>query len=310
MEEIYRRHERKRYHGKIIEFKGVDGYTVYNTTPPLWLNVEGQKKRIIAGRVERMDEWAHSRIMFFKEFSPFDFRLIKNSPIITGEDPSITMVGGKIVLSVVLVKALFPKKNQCLFNTVYYSGDDIHELEPQPKWTLPGKNNRLVEIDDGIAVATRPQGKIGGKGTMAYIELPSLAELSEDSVKDAQLLKGLFGGGWGGPNELNWIPKTNSIAVLGHGAFQKKQKKIYFASFFQIIRDPQNKKIKTNTNFRIIAVRDNFLPGPAKNYDLKEVVFPTGFIFKPDKHPLLFAGLGDYSQGYCILVDKEIRGLY
>ncbi|VTR60830.1 Protein of uncharacterised function (DUF1861) [Serratia fonticola] len=65
------------------------------------------------------------------------------------------------------------------------------------------KDIRLCQIQPGrIGVFTRPQGNIGGRGTIGYVEISCLEELTPDTIANAQLLDRQFNSDeWGGVNE-------------------------------------------------------------------------------------------------------------
>jgi len=154
------------------------------------------------------------------------------------------------------------------------------------------KDIRLCELEKGrIAVFTRPQGKIGGRGTIGYREINRLEDLTVTVVEQAELLADMFHPlDWGGGNEAHLLA-NGEIGLLAHAACYENddsgQDRHYYATSF--IFDPVRKKFRA---YRIISCRNQFDDGPAKRKNLTDVIFPSGLIYHRDK-TLLYAGVSD-----------------
>ncbi|MFH1759296.1 MAG: DUF1861 family protein [Patescibacteria group bacterium] len=306
-----------RCRGRLLSFFNTDGSpmkkSVYNTTPPLWLTIGGVVKRLIAGRVENLHEWALSEIMFFEECGPLMYRHVPDAPIFKGEDPSIAILKGEIILFFVQVSAHFKHNNRYNFETKCYRGFDIHNLKPFG--AIPGKDNRVVETPDGhIAFTPRPQGYIGGTGTIAYTEIPCIEAIVDVRVTEEMLIPNLIPKSkskgvitWGGVNQLICIRQKNEIGFVAHGAFQYPDTgaKVYVG-----IWKKQNRNTGKLSRLKILAVRDDFPATIAKAKELENVFFPSGLDWDENGVPWLYGGLSDTSMGVLSMRhDKEITDL-
>ena len=267
-----------------IEFKGVEGFDVYNITAPF--NSGG--RRVIAGRVEKRDS-EHSQVRFF-EPSQGAWQLIPEAPQFQLQDPFFTFIGAELVFGGVQITELAPGRVQ--WCTAFFRGRDIFSL--QPFFTGPGgmKDIRLSELPDGrLAVFTRPQGVKGGRGTIGCTEADSLDALSIELIEAAPLLEGMFHPmDWGGVNETVRLP-GGRIGVLAHVACfdddTANSDRHYYATSF--VFDPRSRRF---SDFKIIASRAQFGAGAAKRPDLLDVVFSSGLVFEAGR-TLLYVGASD-----------------
>ena len=135
-----------RRYGQPVHYLGIGTHLrVYNATPPLWLRVNGKMRYVSVGRVEHPDDWAHSRIMFFEMKTATVCHLLPDAPVIHGEDPAVTTVGDKIVLSSVNVSV--SRLGVHLFETEFRRADDVMEF--WNCWTkIPGKDKNEIKIDE------------------------------------------------------------------------------------------------------------------------------------------------------------------
>ena len=78
------------YESSTLQFVGVDGCDVYNTTIPFWY--EG--KQYLFGRVERRNEWARSWVRLFVNTDKDVWSLVADAPWYQLEDPYITIIDG------------------------------------------------------------------------------------------------------------------------------------------------------------------------------------------------------------------------
>ncbi len=199
------------------------------------------------------------------------------------------------------------------------------------------KDIRLIEISPGrIAVFTRPQGKIGGRGKIAYIEISSFDEL-EPAIPRAEIIQNQFSDSdWGGANELHLL-KNGRIGVLGHIAHfhpchcqdldmsgdeaisritslqhhiarnddtEKINRKSgyhvkirhYYAMAFCF--DPEDKKASA---MEILASARDFPVMESKKPELGNIVFSGGLERLPDGMARLYAGIGDVAAG-CVTI--------
>lgn len=277
--------------GEKLCFKGVGDKVVYNITSPFITN-EG---RFIAGRVEAPDrdpkkEPSKVKVVFFTESEDGVWRKAESVPTFLGlEDPFVTWINGKLIFGGVQV---FPvSSNKISFRTLFYEGRGIGDLQYFTQSPDGMKDTRLVELQDGIGVFTRPQGGIFGRGRIGFVKIGSLNELGKINMYDAPLLRGLFRKNeWGGVNQAIQL-LNGEIVVLGHIAYSDKRGFHYYAIAFRF-----NPNTEVASSIEIIATRENFPSGPAKTPKLKDVIFPGG-MERNDNGMVLYGGLSDCEAG-------------
>ncbi|MBN4062623.1 MAG: hypothetical protein COA82_10220 [Alkaliphilus sp.] len=284
--------------GEKLVFENVDGKDVYNITQP-FIN---EKELIIAGRVEARDS-EDSEIFFFVEqkgkWSPKEktrvFRL---------QDPFITFVDGELVFGGV---EIFPHplhENALWYRTVFYRGENIYSLEKFATGPDGMKDIRLIELEDkSIAVFTRPQGEVGGRGQIGFIKIKSLDDLDIKTIEKAKIIKGQFvGDEWGGANELHLL-KNGLVGILGHiSKFDADGNRRYYPMTFAF--DVLTQKA---TKLKIFATRDSFPNGAAKRPDLEDVVFSGGVNRCIDEKAILYAGISDAEAHKICIPDPFIE---
>lgn len=271
-----------------LHFTSVNGQDVYNTSAPFI----SAGKTVIAGRVEPRDQ-EHSTVMFFEQkdnsWSP-----ILNAPTFELQDPFVTFIQGELIFGGVEIREINAADMNKRFEwkTVFYRGRDIFNLKKFFSGPIGMKDIRLCELNSGnVGVFTRPQGVVGGRGTIGYTEVKSLNALTIEAINSASLLSNMFHPmDWGGVNEVHLL-ENNELGLLAHIAcFEKdddrKERHYYAASF---VFDPVQKQFR---DLKIIASRDQFEEGPAKREDLKDVIFSSGLTHK-DGITTLYAGVSD-----------------
>jgi hypothetical protein len=194
------------------------------------------------------------------------------------------------------------------WRTKFYRGKDLKNLEHFATGPDGMKDIRLAELPSGsIAVFTRPQGNPGGRGTIGYLEINSLEELSPATINKATLLQQFIPEEWGGANEVH-VLADGSLGVLGHIAcFDQEGARHYYAMAFTF--DPLTKKAGP---MGIIASRSDFPSGESKRPDLQDVIFSGGLLRLEDGTAWLYAGLSDAEAGRVLIADPfsvKSRGL-
>lgn len=282
-----------------LRFDGVDGYDVYNISAPF----QSAGRTVIAGRVERRDS-ERSEVRFFEQGKD-SWQLIEGAPRFALQDPFVCRIGSELVFGGV---ELFELGDRLAWRTAFYRGADIFGLRPFFVGPMGMKDVRLSELADGrIAVFTRPQGAIGGRGTIGYTEADSLESLSIELLEQASLLEGMFHPlDWGGANETVALA-GGQIGVLSHVACfdgdDAHGERRYYASSF--VFDPASRAYR---DFKIIASRDQFGPGPAKRADLVNVVFSSGLVAGSAGRARLYAGISDV-EAHWLEIDDPFAGL-
>ena len=281
----------------ILNFRGVDGHDVYNISQPF--DIGG--KTVIAGRVEKREEWAKSNVVFFEKGKD-SWEYVENSPVLPLEDAFATNFGDEVVMGGVEVYTINNEydSKDIGYRTVFYRGRNLNNLERFAHGPEKMKDIRLVPLKDGgIGVLTRPQGGNFGKGMIGSVQIQSLDELNKEKIMEAEIMEGLFKEDeWGGANELH-ILKDGRIGVLGHIAYQDESHyKHYYAMTFIY-----NPKTHEATPIRILATREDFPKGEYKMPELKDVVFPGGLVRHNNGYATLYAGLSDAQAGIVTLPD-------
>lgn len=276
-----------------INFIVEDGRDVYNVTAAF----KDNEDMIMAGRVEKRDS-ERSEVIFFKNQD--DKWIIRGKdPVLKLQDPFYTRINGELVLGGVEVYPHKSISNTLVYRTAFYRGKDIRSLKEFTKGPEFMKDIRLLQLQNGkILVFTRPQGKLGGKGTIGYTVIDFLEELTDETILRAKLLKNLFvENEWGGANELHML-KNGLIGVLGHIAnFDRDGNRHYYSMAFAF--DVLSGNVSP---IKIIAVRDDFGQAAYKRRDLIDVVFSGGMIRKENGKADLYCGISD-AEAHKITID-------
>lgn len=256
--------------GELLAFEGVGGKDVYNITAPFV--VDG--KTYIAGRVESRGTELDSQTRFFEERNGV-WVPAPGTPTFDLQDPFVTKVGRELIFGGVKISGLEKYPRELDVRTEFFRGENLQTLTRFVEGPLKMKDIRLIALPNGeIAVFTRPQGAIGGRGTIGFMKLPNLEALATTNLLEAKLIKGQFRDDeWGGINELHLLG-DNRIGVLGHIAYNDAKRKHYYAMAFTF--DPETEIVSPLT---IIAARKNFPASAAKHsLELEDVMFPGGLI--------------------------------
>lgn len=286
--------------GEKLQFEGVEeGYDVYNISAPFYVG----DKVFVTGRVEKTEVTADSdsQVMLFEQMNG-GWCLANEQPKFKMEDGFAARIGEELIIGGVEV---FPdpteeNPNHKNYRTIFYRGKDTTSLEQFTVGPDGMKDIRLISLPNGkIGVFTRPQGEIGGKGKIGYIEIDSLDDLkNKDILNNAKIIENQFPEGeWGGANELHLL-KDGRIGVIGHIAYEDEKGKHYYAMAF--IYDPVT---KSSSPIEIIATRKNFPNGKAKSPKHDDIIFPGGLIRNGDGTATLYVGLGDTETGKITIVD-------
>ncbi|MDQ6420345.1 DUF1861 family protein [Paenibacillus sp. LHD-117] len=266
-----------------IVFDGMGDRDVYNIAAPF----EDEGELVIAGRVESRDS-EESEIWFFirrgEKWVPKD-----GAPVFKLQDPFHTRIGGLLVFGGVQTFPHPEVENALSWRTVFYKGDGIASLERFYEGPDQMKDLRLVELADGsVGVFTRPQGSKGGRGKIGYTAVPSLERLTKEVVLEAPLLEQFLDEEWGGANEIHLLA-NGKLGVLGHVAcFDERGDRHYYPMVFAY--DPLT---GAYTEMSLVAERADFVEGPTKRDDLKDVVFSGGIVRLPEGKAELYAGISD-----------------
>ena len=278
---------------KILSVTNQNGKTVYNPTVPF--DYEG--KKYIGVRVDSLDSDLDSQTFFAYERDKdtnlweIDYSL----GFLPLQDPAYVEINGEMFILGVRVQQ---EENGIKWKQDIYRGDSIKNLENFTSGPIGIKDIRLVNLEDRIGIFTRPQGKIGGKGKIGYLEVGNIDELrtfTEDDWYNAKIIEGLFGDNlWGGVNQAIKLP-GGEVGVIGHIAHktineENKLEKHYYVMAFRF-----NPRKWLKTEFKIIAKRSDFPPSFSKRSpELDDIIFPAGI---DDNTNNLYCGLSDFCIG-------------
>jgi hypothetical protein len=293
--ELLRAYEasRKIFRAEKLKFMGVTGKDVYNIAAPIM----DQGEWFIPARVEPRDT-EYSQVMFFRQRGSA-WVLAADVPPLNLQDPFWTRIGGEIVLGGVEVFPHPTRPDALGWRTKFFRGRTLTELEHFATGPDGMKDIRLAELPDGsIAVFTRPQGEVGGRGTIGYTQIANLEDLTTQAVEQASRLEQFIPEEWGGANEVH-VLSDGTLGVLGHIArFDEAGNRQYYAMAFTF--DPKSGQAGP---MQIIATRQDFPPGESKRPDLNDVVFAGGLVRQPDGTAWLYAGLSDAEAGRVLIPD-------
>lgn len=278
-------------------FGGVDGRDVYNIATPLVHDDE----LLLPARVEPRES-EYSQVVFFRQDNGTWFPK-EGIPPLSLQDPFWTWIKGELVLGGVEVFPHPTIPNALGWRTNFYRGPSPDKLEHFASGPDGMKDIRLVELDSGrIGVFTRPQGQVGGRGTIGYVEIERLDELTPEVMAKAELLSQFVSEEWGGANEVHLL-NNGKLGVLGHIAcFDENQGKHYYAMVFAF--DPLTKQA---SSMQIIATREDFPAGASKRPDLEDVIFSGGLVRLPDGTAWFYAGLSDAEAGRVLISDPFLQ---
>lgn len=279
-----------------IAFLGVDGYDVYNISTPF--ACEG--RNYIAGRVEKRDT-EFSCVRIFEKTGEDEYTAILPEMTFRNlQDPFVTFIGGELVLGgVQIVSHPLDEHRIISWQTLFFRGKTPADLQLCAVGPSCMKDIRLCELADGrVAVFSRPQGKIGGKGKIGFTTVPSLNDLCADTILEAVVDPSFFlEEEWGGCNEVHLL-RNGLLGVMGHMAFRTGGGLHYNAMTFVI--DPATGE---HTAPRIIATRgDMTTEAFGKRPDLVDVLFTAGIVRHGDGKATLYTGVSD-CQAWCAEID-------
>ncbi|HWB55206.1 MAG TPA: DUF1861 family protein [Tepidisphaeraceae bacterium] len=284
---------------KALEFGSMDGRDVYNITAPFHFN----GRILLLGRVERRDTECSEIVVFENGFSKQCTPCFRHPAFQGLQDPCITWAGDELVLGGVR----FPvplEDGRTGFKMEFYRGRSLRELRHFLTGPPAMKDIRFKQLTDGrVAVFSRPQGSVGGRGQIGFTLAPSWDAISSAMIADAPLFNGqLLKDEWGGVNEVHTLTNGN-LGVLGHIAcFDERGDRHYYPMVFSV-----DVKTRRPSPIRIIAQRSFFPPGPSKRPDLRDVVFSGGLIRNSDGTADLYVGTSDAAAAVVKLPDPFLQ---
>lgn len=275
-------------HAVRLEFNGAEGYDVYNPTAPFYY--EG--KKTICARVEKRDS-EESEAVFFTEEAKDVYTVNEKLPRFRLQDPCLTTVNGYYVLG---GTETFPHPENpewIGWRTVFYYGKTLADMQMLAKGPLGMKDVRLVELADGrIGVFTRPQGEKGGRGKIGFTITDNFGAVTEELMDNAPLLEMFDPMEWGGVNAVYPLA-DGRLGVLGHIAcYEPEGVRHYYPMAFYF-----NPADGNYTEPVLLAERKEFVEGPTKRDDLRDVLF-SGGLCEENGTTYLYVGVSDCEVQY------------
>ncbi|MDR0475427.1 MAG: DUF1861 family protein [Treponema sp.] len=290
----------------LLTFRNINGFDVYNCSIPFtW-----QGNRYIYGRVEKREETARSWAYLFMESGKDEFTLVNGATIYQLEDPFVSKIGGEIVMGGTHVR--YSRNKLETYCCYFYRGTRINELQYFTTGPDNMKDVRLVELDSGIGVFSRPRGReieerYGSLSMIGFTVISSLDELDAAVVAGAEYIPDLFGPGeWGGCNQC-YLLSSGHIGIIGHKSYEAA------------LADGQNVLVYVNESFvfdikkhcildeKVLATRVCYPAVPAKYPSLVDCTFSSGIVVRDDGKADLYSGLGDVAEGR-IVIDDPFAG--
>ena len=278
----------------LLSFHGVSGHDVYNLTAPFRVG----ETPYLAARVEPRDS-ERSTVRFFTEDGSGRWAVVDDVNPSDLQDPFTFSVAGRRYVGGVRIETEPGTGRITGWSTVLLEGQVPDRLQAVFEGPAGMKDLRFVDLGDRVGVLTRPQGEIGGRGTIGYAVVDRMELLRSAELDQAPLLDGQFAPGeWGGANEAHDLG-DGRIGVLGHVAyFDDRGDRHYYAMAF--VLDAAGGRPGP---LRVVATRADFPSGPAKRTDLRDVIFPGGLIRHADGTATLYAGLSDAQAGQATIPD-------
>lgn len=217
-----------------------------------------------------------------------------DTPTFDLQDPFVTKVGRELIFGGVKISGIEKYPKELDYRTEFFRGEHLQALTKFAEGPPHMKDIRLIQLSSGeIAVFTRPQGAIGGRGKIGFIKLSSLETLATTDLLEAKPIEGQFRDDeWGGASELHLL-EDNRIGVLGHITYNDDRGKHYYPMTFTF-----DSETETASPLTIIVARKNFPPSPAKRSPgLDDVANPGGLIRHQDRTATLYTGLSDSGAG-------------
>lgn len=280
---------------KKLHFRGVEGRDVYNITAPFSCG----GCTYLLGRVEMRDT-EHSQAMFFQETPTGEWEKVPSLQSFESmQDPCITFIDGDLVLGGVKFPVQL-NNGETGWRMEFYRGRTPEQLRLFLTGPDKMKDIRLKQLENGmVAVFSRPQGAIGGRGKIGFALADHLGSVTAELIENAPLLENQFlDTEWGGANEVH-ILSNGLLGVLGHIAcFDDVEHRHYYPMVFTV-----NPETAETSPIKLIAERSDFPDGPSKRLDLEDVIFSGGLLRQAGCRATLYAGVSDAAASLFELED-------
>lgn len=286
-----------------LTFKNIVNKDVYNISKPFKID----KEEFLFGRVEPRNNSELSKIFLFKKTIEGWVPVETFSPLENSEDPFISKINGNLVLGCVEVVKMekeddFNPENKLNYRTILYEGKNPLELKIVFEGPWKMKDIRFLQFSENkLALFSRPQGGIAGKGKIGFTIINSLQGLEHSHLNEAPLLNHFSDNEWGGANEVHSL-KNGRLFVLGHIAKRNEDNSLsYYPMYFTI-----NPETSEHSEIKILFERKHLPRGESKNERLRDVIFPGGFNENEDGAIDIYLGAGD-AEAYRVRIKNNFE---
>ena len=276
-----------------MQFAGMEGVDVYNVSAPA--RIDGIWH--IFGRVEMREFEVGTVTMLF--YLDGDVWKKRDFPAMSLQDPFLQRLGDAFMFGGVEVRRTSMSADLS-YRMVFYYGDTLGDMKRVGHGPWGMKGIRFVQMGEKIGVFTRPQGRIGRRGKIAWTMIDSVGQIRPRTIQRAEIIPGMFARGeWGGVNDVHVIGKK--LGVIGHVAqFDEERKRHYYPISF--LFDPSTRQW---SDMKIICNRGALPSGGVKRDDLYDVIYPGGIV-REGGRARMFAGVSD-AEAYEITIDDPFR---
>jgi len=235
------------------------------------------------------------------------------------QDPFWATVNGEILFGAVEI-AVDDRDQITNYRTVFHYGDPKGYTQSAKFAIGPWgeKDIRTVScsqpaggpLGTELIVFRRPQGAIGGRGSIGYQKCADLGhfkhllediDLTSHDVVVRNFRRRKDGNNeWGGVNQAMLL-KSGEVGIIGHIAYFDEQGGKHYHVTVSVV-DPLTGELTydptTRSYMRIIAERADFPKGTIGNkFDLNDVTFAAGIVRHGDGQATLYTGIGDSAPG-------------
>jgi len=238
---------KKVYESKLLRFKGVDGFDVYNCSVPFTF----KGRTLMFGRVERFNEWVESNAVLFEKTGKDEYTRVLDSMTWNLEDPFIVKIHGEMIFGGTHVTK--NAGNVTDYCCEFYKGspDDLKYFTSGPSAM---KDIRLIELANGkIGVFTHFRTE--GSCLTGFVVIDNIKQLSAEVINSARLINHRpFGDAWGGPNQV-YLLSSGKLGCISHYGYlldrsEDVQLRVYCATSY--VFDPDTYDVH---DFKIIGTR-------------------------------------------------------
>lgn len=285
---------------KKLKFYGVEGLDCYNPSKPF----QSGEKTVMAVRVEPREDGLASKTMFFEDMGNDEWKLIEDAPVFKMQNPCVCMINGILVLGGVVV--ILDENGGCSnWYMDFYKGKDIYSLEKFVSGPMSMKDIRFAQLPNSqIGIFTRPHGLPDARAKIGFVKANSFSEITTELIAKAENFDDQFlPDEWGGVNEA--IPLRNGLlGVVGHIARMTEHETRHYYSMAFLMNPTTMEK----SEIKVIACRDDFVDGDAKDPTIADVVFTGGLQIHEDQTATLYTGISD-AETHRILIANPFAGL-